>query len=88
MVFIWYFLPGNRLIMEKIKIVAAIVCCVFVSSCNWDARDQQVGPRTKLIDVTIDGNTHQYLFYQGYQSIGVVDHWPDCKYCKEKNDEN
>ena len=33
-----------------------------------------------LIDLTFEGNTHQFLVY-AYRS-GAMSHWPDCKYCK------
>lgn len=37
-----------------------------------------------LIELTFDGETHEYVFYEkGYE--GSLSHWEGCKYCKQQN---
>lgn len=40
----------------------------------------------KLVDITADGETHQYLYWAGMDS-DVVEHWAGCKYCKEHQED-
>lgn len=39
----------------------------------------------KLVDATVNGETHQYIKYGMY---GGLAHWAGCKYCKEKKNED
>lgn len=45
----------------------------------------------KLVDITFDGETHQYILYRtgtyvsSENSTGSLSHWAGCKYCKHHN---
>ena len=62
-----------------------------VSSCGYEdprspdastgLKEEFVARHTSLVDLTYDGETHQYVFFMvGYE--GSVSHWAGCKYCK------
>ena len=36
------------------------------------------------ITIEVDGIKHEYLRYKSYRQCGLA-HYPECKYCKEKN---
>ena len=36
------------------------------------------------ITIEVDGIRHEYLRYKSYRQCGLT-HYPECKYCKEKN---
>ena len=40
----------------------------------------------RFYNVYHDGNWHEYVVNDGFYA-GGMDHWPDCKFCKEKNKE-
>ena len=83
--------------MKKfIMLLAAIMLC----SCNFDAENLVPGSEkslendTKLIELTFEGHTHQFIFIHSYVG-GKVDtydveivHWPSCKYCEEDKQNN
>ena len=65
----------------------AVTMCF--ASCNISDEEARrktssgVQSHTKLIDVTFNGETHEYVYFiGGYQ--GSIAHWEGCKYCKEK----
>ena len=78
--------------MKKfILLLAAMMLC----SCDFDAESLVPGSEkslendTKLIELTFEGRTHQFIFnhsYVGGYGIGSYDveiiHWPSCKYCE------
>ena len=49
-------------------------------------RNKLAANNSYLVDITIEGHTHQFLYYDGSYNHGPAEHWPDCKYCaKEHN---
>jgi len=40
-----------------------------------------------LVELTFHGETHQYVYYKytsAYAASASIAHWPDCEYCKQK----
>lgn len=47
----------------------------------WTETDK--GLKLRLLDISFNDETHQYLYYHGYYE-GSLSHWAGCKYCEEK----
>lgn len=60
------------------------------SSCTTadELRNESAANNSYLVDITIEGHTHQFLYYDGYYNHGPVEHWPDCKYCNSSETSN
>ena len=56
------------------------------ASINLDTDNMIVSGagRYALIELTFNGETHEYVIYRSGYS-GSVSHWEGCKYCKEKH---
>ena len=75
------------------KFISLLTAGILLSTANScisgeENRNHEVATNSHLVDITLEGHTHQYLYFDGYYNHGPVDHWPDCKYCKEKNEKN
>lgn len=75
--------------MKKLFIIILTVTAVFTTvSCNQttggiiDYDSRQVLSRIKLVELTFEGHTHQYVFSHTLYDT-TLDHWPSCKYCEE-----
>lgn len=66
----------------SLLIAGALLCTANSCVTEEESRNYGVATNSYLVDVTLEGHTHQYLYYEGYYNNGPVDHWPDCKYCK------
>lgn len=69
--------------MKKLFIIILAVTAVFTTvSCDriteYDSR--QVLSGIKLVELTFEGHTHQFVFSR---NLYDMDHWPSCKYCEE-----
>lgn len=67
-------------------LIAGALLCTANSCISEESRNNDAATNSHLVDITLEGHTHQYLYFEGYYNHGPVDHWPDCKYCKEKNE--
>lgn len=66
------------------------------ASCSCDNVVEKMTPGTpeslisdtKLVELTFEGHSHQFVYNHSYIGAGVYDveivHWPSCKYCQEK----
>ena len=52
------------------------------------AKEKSLENDTKLIELTFEGHTHQFIFnhsyvggYGGTYDVEII-HWPSCKYCE------
>ena len=79
--------------MKKfILLLTAMMLC----SCDFDAENLVPGSEksleddTKLIELTFEEHTHQFIFNYSYIGSGIYDveivHWPSCKYCETNQD--
>lgn len=75
--------------MKKLFIIILAVTAVFTTvSCNQntggiiDYDSRQTLSRLKLVELTFEGHTHQYVFSHSIYDT-QLDHWPSCKYCEE-----
>lgn len=72
--------------MKKLFIITvlAITTILTTVSCDriteYDSR--QVLSGIKLVELTFEGHTHQYVFSHTLYDT-TLDHWPSCKYCEE-----
>ena len=78
--------------MKKfITLLAVVLLC----SCDFDTEaiipgsEKSLINDTKLVELTFEGHTHQYIFnhsyvggYGGTYDVEII-HWESCKYCKE-----
>ena len=83
--------------MKKfITLLVAMMLC----SCEFDPEtlvpgsEKSLNDDTKLIELTFEGHTHQFIFNHSYvggytntYDVEII-HWPSCKYCKEERNEN
>ena len=64
------------------RLILILLAALLASACTIDTAVYLEGPgstrRLLLYDVTIDGESHQYLHVQG----GGLSHWESCRYCK------
>ena len=71
-----------------IFIVLAVTAILATVSCNQtsggiiDYDSRQVLSGIKLVELTFEGHTHQYVFSHSLYDT-ELDHWPSCKYCEE-----
>lgn len=81
------------------KLILGFVACCFMVACGPKptpeairARHSEwVKERCELIDITFNGETHEYVRYlDGYSDnqYGSLTHWAGCKFCKERSTEN
>lgn len=81
-------------------ILGFVVCC-FMAACGPMEKQtpeairaqhsKQVKDRCELIDITFNGETHEYVRYLdglGDHQYGSLTHWAGCKFCKEHSTEN
>ena len=66
----------------SLLIAVALLCTANSCTSAEQSRSNDVATNSHLVDITLEGHTHQYLYFDGYYNHGPVDHWPDCKYCK------
>lgn len=73
-----------------ITLIAAILCsCDNVVEEMTPGSQESLIPDTKLVELTFEGHTHQFIFNHSYVGgyLGTYDveivHWPSCKYCQE-----
>lgn len=45
----------------------------------------EVQKYSKVIELTFEGETHQYIIFKDYYCTGLT-HLPNCKYCKNNED--
>lgn len=77
------------------KKIITLLGIILLYSCGFDAETLVPGSEksleydTKLIELTFEGHTHQFIFnhsyvggYAGTYDVEIV-HWPSCKYCEE-----
>ena len=74
--------------MKKlILFITLVFACFCFSSCHTEQEmiediNKQVQKQSYLIELTFDGEKHEFVFFNGYENSGLS-HWPGCKYCKE-----
>ena len=81
---------SSNYIMKKLFfIILAVMAAMFTTvSCNQttdgiiDYDSRQTLSRLKLVELTFEGHTHQYVFSHSIYDT-QLDHWPSCKYCEE-----
>ena len=66
----------------SLLIAVALLCTAVSCTSAEQSRTNDSATNSHLVDITLEGHTHQYLYFDGYYNHGPVDHWPDCKYCK------
>jgi len=66
----------------SLLIAVALLCTATSCVSGEQSRTNDSANNSSLVDITLEGHTHQYLYFDGYYNHGPVDHWPDCKYCK------
>lgn len=74
--------------MKKLFIIILAITAIFTTvSCNQtfgdsmsDYERQREQYAFKLIELTFEGHTHQFVFGR---NLYELDHWPSCKYCEE-----
>lgn len=71
-----------------IILMAAILCsCDDIVEKMTPGTSESLTPDTKLVELTFEGHSHQFIFNHSYVGNGVYDveivHWPSCKYCQE-----
>ena len=82
------------------KKIITLLGIILLYSCDFDAEslvpgsEKSLADDTKLIELTFEGHTHQFIFnhsyvggYGGSYDVEII-HWPSCKYCKEEGYEN
>lgn len=75
------------------KKIITLLGIILLCSCDFDTEtlvpgsEKSLAGDTKLIELTFEGHTHQFIFNHSYVGGGVSDveiiHWPSCKYCEE-----
>lgn len=86
---------------KNIVIIMCIAACCLFTGCEPMAKptpeeirakhSKWVEERCELIDITFNGETHEYVKYLdggGDHQYGSLTHWAGCKYCKNKSNEN
>ena len=75
--------------MKKLFIIILAVTAVFTTvSCDQtsggikDYDAQQVLSKLKLVELTFEGQSHQFVFHHNLYDT-ELSHWPSCKYCAE-----
>lgn len=70
-----------------IFIFVTVIC---ICSCNGNQNQRQMPEINKtsqegiyLTEITIDGNTCEYVILDGYAQIIGMSHWTYCKYCNK-----
>lgn len=85
--------------MKKNIIIMCIAACCLFTGCEPKPtpeairakHSKQVNERCELIDITFNGETHEYVKFLdggGDHQYGSLTHWAGCKYCKNKSNEN
>ena len=83
----------SKILIPIISLVIVGISITFIVSSCVDKSPEQVKrekentaqKRSTLVDITFNGETHEYVFYNrslGDSSEGSLAHWAGCKYCK------
>ena len=72
------------------KILAILSVIVLLSACVRTEEKRTIRERTDvqshsyIIELEHHGTVHEFVYYtDGYGYRSGLAHWPDCKYCKE-----
>ena len=76
--------------MKKFFIIIVLaVTAILTVSCDHggiiDYDSRQVLSGIKLVELTFEGHTHQFVFSHSLYDT-ELDHWPSCKYCEDSTD--
>ena len=72
-------------IILAVTAVFTTVSCDQTSGGIIDYDSRQVLSGIKLVDLTFEGHTHQFVFSHSLYDT-ELDHWPSCKYCTDSTD--
>ena len=72
-------------IILAVTAVFTTVSCDQTSGGIIDYDSRQVLSGIKLVDLTFEGHTHQFVFSHSLYDT-ALDHWPSCKYCTDSTD--